>query len=278
MPECLVNFDGMVWEPQRLRWHGLTFALDPEADGAAELVLWKTPALVAQYQAFWGREASFTADRVLELGLWKGGSMAFWAEALRPTRMVGVDLAPHSRSAAFDRYIAERKDRLSVHWGVDQGNPGRLQALVAAAFTGPLDVVIDDASHRYELTRRSFETLFPLLRPGGVYLIEDWAWYHWPAYQVPPSPFAGAIPLTRLACELVEAVGSARSDGLVRCLGVRQGFLAIERGPAPATGPFSLDDVISRGPGRFPQSLRRLLGDLAWEIKARVRAGSLRSR
>jgi SAM-dependent methyltransferase len=273
-----MNFEGMVWEPQRLRWRGLTFALDPEVDAADELVLWKTPALVAQYQAFWAREANFKADRVLEVGLWKGGSMAFWAEALRPACMVGVDLAPHSRSAAFDRYIAERRDRLSVQWGVNQGNPEQLQALVAAAFSGPLDVVIDDASHQYELTRTSFETLFPLLRPGGVYLIEDWAWYHWPEYQGPKSPFAGAIPLTRLACELLEAVGSAGTDGLVGCLGVRQGFLAIERGPAPAAGRFRLDDVISRAPGRSPQSLRRLLGELAREIKARVRAGSIRSR
>jgi SAM-dependent methyltransferase len=273
-----MNFDGMVWEAKHLRWHGLTFTLDPEADGATELVLWKTPGLVSQYQAFWAREAGFTAERVLELGLWKGGSMVFWAEALGPTRMVGVDLAPGSLSLAFDRYIAERGDRLSVYWGVDQGDQARLQTLVGAAFTGPLDLVIDDASHRYEPTRTSFETLFPLLRPGGVYLIEDWAWHHWPAFQGPTSPFAGAIPLTRLACELLEAVGSATRDGLIRSLGVRQGFLAIERGPAPATGQFRLDDVISRGPGRFPQSLRRILGDLAWEIKTRARAGSLRSR
>lgn len=273
-----MNLDGMVWEPKHLRWHGLTFALDPEADGAAELVLWKTPGLVAQYQAFWACQPRFAAERVLELGLWKGGSMAFWAEALAPTRMVGVDRTPRSSSAAFDCYIAERADRLSVYWGVDQGDQARLQTIVAAAFDGPLDLVIDDASHLYGPTRTSLETLFPLLRPGGVYLIEDWAWSHWPAYQGPNSPFAGEIPLTRLACELLEAVGSAGTGGVVRNLGVHEGFLAIERGPARPTGPFRLDDVISRGSGRSPQSLRRLLGDLVWEIKTRVRVGSLRSR
>ena len=34
-----MNFDGMMWEPPGLRWHGLTFTLDPRADGATELVL-----------------------------------------------------------------------------------------------------------------------------------------------------------------------------------------------------------------------------------------------
>lgn len=273
-----MNLDGMAWESKRLHWHGLTFVLDPEADGTADLVLWKTPGLVAEYQAFWAREPGFKSDRVLELGLWKGGSMAFWAEALGPARMVGVDRRPCSPSPAIDRYVAERADRISVYWGVDQGDQARLRALVGAAFDGPLDLVIDDASHLYGPTRTSFERLFPLLRPGDIYIIEDWAWYHWLVYQLASSPFVNEMPLTRLACEVLEAVGSTGTDGPVRSLQVHSGFLAIERGPGPPASPFRLDDLISRGPGRFPQSLRRLLGDLVWEIKARVRAGSVRSR
>ena len=34
--------------------------------------------------------------------------------------------------------------------------------------------MIDDASHLLDPTRSSFDVLFPLLRPGGVYVIEDW--------------------------------------------------------------------------------------------------------
>lgn len=41
-------------------------------------------------------------------------------------------------------------------------------------FDAPLDLVIDDASHLYEPTRTSFDALFPLLRPGGLYIVEDW--------------------------------------------------------------------------------------------------------
>jgi hypothetical protein len=35
------------------------------------------------------------------------------------------------------------------------------------------DLSIDDASHGYELSLQSFNRLFPLLRPGGIYALED---------------------------------------------------------------------------------------------------------
>jgi hypothetical protein len=42
----------------------------------------------------------------------------------------------------------------------------------------PLDLVVDDASHQAGPTRASFNALFPRLRAGGVYIIEDRCWAH----------------------------------------------------------------------------------------------------
>jgi len=265
-----MNFDGMMWEPPGLRWHGLTFTLDPRADGATELVLWKSPALVAQYEAFWAREPGFTADHVFELGVWKGGSLAFWAEALMPKRLVGIDLAPASPSAAFDRYAAARADHLRVRWGTDQSDRRQVREILDTDFDGPIDLAIDDASHLYGPTRTSFETIFPHLRPGGLYILEDWAWAHWIEFQPPTSPFAGQIPLTRLVSELVAIAGTA---DIVRRLTVQQGFVAVERGAGPLPDPFTVETAASWGPCPPPQSLRRLLRDLRAEVSARVRAG-----
>lgn len=39
--------------------------------------------------------------------------------------------------------------------------------------TGPFDIIIDDASHVSSLTIASFKILWPYLRPGGVYAVED---------------------------------------------------------------------------------------------------------
>ena len=51
----------------------------------------------------------------------------------------------------------------------------RLAEIVDEAFGDePLDLVVDDCSHRYKPSRASFNELFPRLRPGGVYVIEDW--------------------------------------------------------------------------------------------------------
>jgi len=38
---------------------------------------------------------------------------------------------------------------------------------------GKLDIIIDDGSHHGEHQLISFNTLFPLLSPGGFYIIED---------------------------------------------------------------------------------------------------------
>ncbi len=258
----------MVWEGDRLLWRGRTFSLGPEGPGTTELVLWKTPALIAQYAAFWAREET-RVDRVFELGLWKGGSMAFWAEAFHPSRLVGVDRSPGSPSAAFDRYVAERSDRLRVYWGVDQGDRARLAALVASEFDGPLDLVIDDASHLYSLTLSSLEALLPRLRPGGLYIIEDWAWHHWPTSQ---RAFGGQVPLTRLVTELIESVGTGLD--IIADVSVYQGFAAVRRGPAPiSTMPFRLTDTIFRG-APAPVSLRQTMRDLGREVAARVRRRS----
>ena len=64
-----------------------------------------------------------------------------------------------------------------THYGVDQSDHERLTTILDDDL-GPeaIDLVIDDASHRFEETRASFETLFPRLAPGGTYVIEDWNW------------------------------------------------------------------------------------------------------
>ena len=53
----------------------------------------------------------------------------------------------------------------------DQGDPVFLNRVLDEI--GPLDVIIDDGSHRVEHQRASLLVLFPGLRPGGLYVLED---------------------------------------------------------------------------------------------------------
>lgn len=114
--------------------------------------------------------------RMVELGISQGGSVALFSLMARPTSLVAIDLSP-DRIGPLDHFIAERglEEVVAAHYGVDQADKARLTAIVDASVGDQsLDLVIDDASHRYSPTVASFECLFPRLRPGGRYVIEDW--------------------------------------------------------------------------------------------------------
>ena len=45
-----------------------------------------------------------------------------------------------------------------------------------------LDVIVDDGSHVSAHVILSFETLYPSLKPGGIYIVEDIGTSYWPHY------------------------------------------------------------------------------------------------
>jgi len=62
---------------------------------------------------------------------------------------------------------------------VDQADRAKVTAILAEEIAGrSIDLVVDDASHQFAATLASFEMLFPRLRPGGLYVIEDWSCQH----------------------------------------------------------------------------------------------------
>src|SRR4051794_37950731 len=135
----------------------------------------KPRRLVEGYLAVFDR---FPEANVVELGIMEGGSVALAALAARPRKVVALELEPE-RVDALDTLVARHglDQRVRPYYGVDQSDRARLGAILADEFGDEhLDLVIDDASHRLEPTRTSFETVFPRLRDGGLYLIEDWNW------------------------------------------------------------------------------------------------------
>lgn len=79
-------------------------------------------------------------------------------------------------------------DRLHTHRG-SQSDVELLTRLAGADDPDyRFDVVIDDGSHRQSDILISFTTLFPLLRPGGVYVIEDLETAYRPDHEGNPAP------------------------------------------------------------------------------------------
>jgi hypothetical protein len=99
---------------------------------------------------------------LLELGVQDGYSLRTWREYFTKATIVGVDCGPPLNHRLPNTFVYQ----------CDQADP-RLPGLLARHC--PLDIIIDDASHLSVNTIASFRLLWPLLAPGGVYIIEDLA-------------------------------------------------------------------------------------------------------
>jgi cephalosporin hydroxylase len=99
----------------------------------------------------------------LEIGVQQGGSLQIMAEYLgKQARIVGIDIDPACAELA--------KEGRVIHIG-DQSDAAFLAGVAAAS--GPFDIIIDDGSHIADHQIVSFFTLFPALKEGGVYIVED---------------------------------------------------------------------------------------------------------
>ena len=197
------------------------------APEAGQMLILKPRVFVERYVELVER---MRPRNIVELGILAGGSTAFLAQIARPDRLVAVDLSTE-RVAALEQFIDAHGLRRSVsaHYGVDQSDTEQLTDLVVQEFAGaPLDLVVDDASHLLGPTRASFNCLFPRLRPGGAYLVEDWAWAHIGLDLA--EDLREAVPLSVFVLELV--LGCASAPKLIADVTVQRGWALVQRGPA----------------------------------------------
>ncbi len=112
--------------------------------------------------------------KLLELGVYKGGSLLLWRDYFTRGAIVGLDLQPVD--------IADSTGRIRVYQGMQQ-DTGLLDRIAQEIAPEGFDVIIDDCSHIGELTRISFWHLFDNhLKPGGLYVIEDWSTGYWDSF------------------------------------------------------------------------------------------------
>ena len=101
----------------------------------------------------------------------KGGeSLRMWKAYFRNSRIVGIDLCDKTQF---------REHRIDIRQ-CDQTDEHALVQL--SAEYGGFDIIIDDGSHLNEHVITTFGILFPLLRPNGIYAIEDTQTAYWPTW------------------------------------------------------------------------------------------------
>lgn len=109
-----------------------------------------------------GKEIS----KLLEIGIFTSEtgrtSLHGWAKVFLGAQIFGGDIQS-------DRLFNEGRIKTCY---VDQSDSSSLTAL-KSEFGDDFDVIIDDASNVYSLTVNTFEALFPALKAGGIYVIEN---------------------------------------------------------------------------------------------------------
>lgn len=108
---------------------------------------------------------------VLELGVRTGGSLLLWSDYFPLATIVGIDIRLPKNSIP--------SERIHLYEG-SQADPQFLSHVANDIAPHGFDIIIDDASHIGEITKKSFWHLFDNhLKPGGLYAIEDWGTGYW---------------------------------------------------------------------------------------------------
>nr|O87833.1 RecName: Full=L-olivosyl-oleandolide 3-O-methyltransferase; AltName: Full=Oleandomycin biosynthesis protein Y [Streptomyces antibioticus]CAA05644.1 oleY [Streptomyces antibioticus] len=161
------------------------------------------------------------AVRILEIGIGgyddllpSGASLKMWKRYFPRGLVFGVDIFDSRRATS----------RVSRRSAARQDDPEFMRRV--AEEHGPFDVIIDDGSHINAHMRTSFSVMFPHLRNGGFYVIEDTFTSYWPGYG---GPSGARCPSGTTALEMVKGLidsvhyeerpdGAATADYIARNL------------------------------------------------------------
>jgi SAM-dependent methyltransferase len=106
------------------------------------------------------------AISLLEIGLNQNNSITLWKEYFKDVSIYGIDISP--KENVINAKIFK----------VDQSKQQELDNFVKTV-NKQFDVIIDDGSHVPDHQLKTINTFWQLLKPGGVYIIEDVETSYW---------------------------------------------------------------------------------------------------
>ncbi|MEP2030967.1 MAG: class I SAM-dependent methyltransferase [Paracoccaceae bacterium] len=108
---------------------------------------------------------------LFEIGVAEGESAKVFSEYFCHSNIVGIDF----RLKDID---LTGFDNITLFEG-DQTDKTFLSKIANNYARSGVDIVIDDASHQGRHSLETFHILYPLLRSGGLYVVEDWGTGYW---------------------------------------------------------------------------------------------------
>lgn len=135
--------------------------------------------------------------KFLEIGIQYGNSVKLWERYFPKAELHFIDIDPsqiqyHSTRSHY-HFINQTDIKGLIDFGV--------------SVNGDFDVVLDDGGHTMEQIIISFHCLFPFLKKGGLYIIEDLATSYWSmygSYGTPDNPKAGPGTAIQFLKDLVD--------------------------------------------------------------------------
>ncbi len=110
--------------------------------------------------------------RFLEIGVCNGGTLQMWRKYFGDDAIVyGIDI--DTNCMKFDGI--HRRVRIG-----SQDDSTFLRAVIEEM--GGVDIVLDDGSHQMNHIKSSIKYLFPHLREGGIYMVEDLHTSYWRSF------------------------------------------------------------------------------------------------
>ncbi len=218
------------------------------------------------------------AINLVEVGVLGGASLRLWQWYFTKANIIGVDINPKCRAHATERV------KIAI------GSQADAAFLTRICREAPPTIFIDDGSHVAEHNVFTFEHVFPMLLPGGLYVVEDLAFH----FGGQAGKYQGAVPrnspeyfldLAR-SCVARRAVDGRESvpDDLLKIVDsvmfigsavvIRKKFMERNLEHAVSVAQHYIQDVAldATAYGRLGKYIARHKGDPAW-AEAVSRAG-----
>jgi len=108
-----------------------------------------------------------------EVGIASGGSIKMWLHYYPDANVLALDynLMLHDLYREFPHHKMRYHQRLTVA-KADQSKPGSLMRALGGA-RACLDMFVDDGGHMLDMQELTMAEVWPLIRPGGVLIMED---------------------------------------------------------------------------------------------------------
>jgi hypothetical protein len=99
--------------------------------------------------------------RMLEIGVWHGESLRVWKKFFDSLTLYGIDI----------NSVADIDESIATIFIGDASWPKFMHNVAKAV--KELDIVIDDGGHFSDDQQVAFEHLWPIVKKGGLYIVED---------------------------------------------------------------------------------------------------------